>query len=132
MISNLMVEIFFSYKYICIIFIYIFIYICLLLYSLINIKIITEKLWNFDYQSRVKFAKPGVSLRWNADPDLGQIWAGWKTWLPDQAQVWFGILCHSLNLNQSNFHWLNQWFAFSLIHQWKLYFSLLSQLIFTI
>ena len=26
---------------------------------------------------------------------------------------------YSLNLNQSNFHWLNQWFAFSLIHQWK-------------
>ena len=23
---------------------------------------------------------------------------------------------YSLNLNQSNFHWLNQWFAFSLIH----------------
>ena len=25
----------------------------------------------------------------------------------------------SLNLNQSNLDWLNQWFAFSLIHQWK-------------
>ena len=28
-------------------------------------------------------------------------------------------LSYSLNLNQSNFHWLNQLFAFSLIHQWK-------------
>ena len=24
---------------------------------------------------------------------------------------------YSLNLNQSNFHWLNQWFAFSLLNQ---------------
>ena len=40
-------------------------------------------------------------------------------------------LPYSLNLNQSNFHWLNQWFAFSLIHQWKQYFPLLYQLIFT-
>ena len=38
---------------------------------------------------------------------------------------------HSLNLNQSNFHWLNQKFVFSLIHQWKKYFSLLNQLIST-
>ena len=52
------------------------------------------------------------------------------------------------NLNQSNFYWLNQWFAFSLIHQLKNIFhcsiswlsliesvekiiSLLNQLIFT-
>ena len=26
---------------------------------------------------------------------------------------------NSLNLNQSKFHWLNQWFVFSLICQWK-------------
>ena len=37
----------------------------------------------------------------------------------------------SLNLNQSNFHWLNQWFALSLIYQRKKYFPLLNQLIFT-
>ena len=29
---------------------------------------------------------------------------------------WF---TYSLNLNQSNFYWLNQWFTFSLIHQLK-------------
>ena len=29
------------------------------------------------------------------------------------------IFIYSLNVNQSNFHWLNQWFAFSRIHQWK-------------
>ena len=39
---------------------------------------------------------------------------------------------YSLNLNQSNFHWLNQWFALSLIQYWKQYFSLLNQFIFAI
>ena len=33
---------------------------------------------------------------------------------------------YSLNMNQSNFHWLNQWFAFSLIHQWKNIFTVKS------
>ena len=33
---------------------------------------------------------------------------------------------YSLNLNQSNFYWLNQWFAFSLIHQLKIYFTVKS------
>ena len=36
--------------------------------------------------------------------------------------TWHGVeffYVHSLNLNQSNFHRLNQWFAFSLIHQRK-------------
>ena len=35
---------------------------------------------------------------------------------------------YSLNLNQSNFYWLNQWFAFSPV---KKYISLLNQLIIT-
>ena len=38
---------------------------------------------------------------------------------------------HSLNMNQSNFHWLNQWCDFLLNHRLKKYFSLLNQLIFT-
>ena len=34
--------------------------------------------------------------------------------------IFFSInFMHSQNLNQSKFHWLNQWFAFPLIHQWK-------------
>ena len=37
----------------------------------------------------------------------------------------------SLIGNQLNFHWLNQLFAFSLIHQWKKYFLLSNQSIFT-
>ena len=35
------------------------------------------------------------------------------------------------HFDQSNFHSLNQWFAFSLIHQRRRYISLLNQLIFT-
>ena len=46
-----------------------------------------------------------------------------------QKLMYFGH--NSLNLNKSNFHWLNQWFAFSLIYQRNKYFSLLNQLIFT-
>ena len=46
-------------------------------------------------------------------------------------KVSHNLVIYTLNLNQSNFHWLNQWFAFSLIHQWKKYFSLPNQSIFT-
>ena len=38
---------------------------------------------------------------------------------------------HCLNLNQSNFHLFNQWFNLLPIHQWKWFFSLSNQLIFT-
>ena len=36
------------------------------------------------------------------------------------------LALYSLNLNQSNFHWLNHLFAFSLIHQWKNIFTVKS------
>ena len=37
---------------------------------------------------------------------------------------------YSLNLNQSNFHRLNQWFALLLIHQWKNIFHCLISWLF--
>ena len=43
----------------------------------------------------------------------------------------YNIYVYSLNLNQSNFLLLNQWFAFLLIHQSRRYNSLLNQLILT-
>ena len=46
-------------------------------------------------------------IRIGSDTDIGIVLIG-SEWIPI-----------SLNLNQSNFHRLNQWFTFSLIHQWK-------------
>ena len=39
-----------------------------------------------------------------------------------ESKAFLSKSMHSSNLNQSNFHWLNQWFSFSLIHQWKDFF----------
>ena len=53
--------------------------------------------------------------------------------LTNHFLIFSPLICkkvYSLNLNQSNFHWLNQRFAFSLNHQWKQYFPLLNQLLF--
>ena len=51
------------------------------------------------------------------------VWSGWMCVLKVLGCVHIngGIrICDcSLNINQSNYHWLNQWFASSLIHEWK-------------
>ena len=73
----------------------------------------------------------------NETQNVFRIGSGWFALARIQISEWIGIVLinwewisiryfrqgYSLNPNQSNFHWLNQWFAFSLIHQWKNIFT---------
>ena len=81
----------------------------------------------------VLYYRPFVTKKVSGDWTLIFIFKG--MWYLRKVAISFEQFLHvsvrSLNLNQSNFHWLNQWFAFSLNHQWKQYFPLLNQFIFT-
>ena len=107
---------------------------------------ISENLTDSDLESTENsFYKFSGSLITNMRSDFAnskwQILYGGRKILNLVKCVWFlhllnlnkkHILFHSLNLNQSNFLWLNRWFAFSMKQQWKQYFPLLNQLIFTV
>ena len=47
-------------------------------------------------------------------------------WLVAIVFLNFKFSIYSLNLNQSIIDWLNQWFTFSLSHQWKIFFTVKS------
>ena len=81
-------------------------------YSSFLITILYKSIFKFNELKIFLWKKIRFRLRSDSSPGLsiaGRL----------RKSIFKIIYLYSLNLNQSNFHWLNQWFSFSLIHHWK-------------